>query len=116
MIALNLTDGFKKIRFFLTILMVVCFLLHLQKEVQKFVEAKKTTSIRLEDSTTLKFPAVTICAEQIYNTDNKGITILCFTIQVSDKNIKLELLHMFHIQVNLVFRGLFICEFTYSHL
>ncbi len=73
MTALNLTDGFKKIRFFLTILMVVCFLLHLQKEVQKFVEAKKTTSIRLEDSTTLKFPAVTICAEQIYNTDNKGI-------------------------------------------
>ena len=72
MTTLKLTDGFSKIRLCLTILMAICFLLHLQKEVQKFVEAKKTTSIRLEDSPTLKFPAITICAEQIYNTDNKG--------------------------------------------
>jgi hypothetical protein len=72
MAALDLKDGFSKVRFCLTILMAICFSLHLQKEMQKFMEAKKTTSIRLEDSTTLKFPAVTICAEQIYNTDNKG--------------------------------------------
>jgi hypothetical protein len=72
MAALNLSDGFSKIRLCFTILMAICFLLHLQKEVQKFAEAKKTTSIRVEDSPTLKFPAITICAQQIYNTDKKG--------------------------------------------
>jgi hypothetical protein len=31
---------------------------------QKFMEAKKTTSIRHEDSETLKFPAISICTER----------------------------------------------------
>ncbi len=76
MMALNLTDGFSKVRCCLTIVMTVCFVIHFQKEVKKFFEAKQTTSIRLEDSPTLNFPAITICAEQIFNKDNEGNKLL----------------------------------------
>ena len=64
---LNLNDRFSQIRFLLTIVMLVCFGLHLKKELTKFFDAKTTTAIKLENSLTLKMPAITICAEQVYD-------------------------------------------------
>jgi hypothetical protein len=65
MSTLNLSDRFSQIRFLLTVVMLVCFGLHLKKELTKFFDAKTTTAIKIENSMTLKMPAITICAEQV---------------------------------------------------
>ncbi len=52
--------------------MLVCFCLHLKKELTKFFEAKTTTAIKLENTPTLKMPAITICAEQAYDVNVPG--------------------------------------------
>ncbi len=72
---LNLSDHFSQIRFLLTIVMLVCFGLHLKKELTKFFEAKTTTAIKLENSPTLKMPAITICAEQVYDITVPGFPL-----------------------------------------
>jgi hypothetical protein len=72
MCALNLSDRFSQIRFLLTIIMLVCFCLHLKKELTKFFEAKTTTATKLENTPTLKLPAITICAEQAYDVNVPG--------------------------------------------
>ncbi len=64
---LNLSDRFSKIRLIVTVIMLVCFGLHLKKELTKFFDAKTTTAIKLENRDTLKMPAVTICAEQVFD-------------------------------------------------
>ena len=51
----------------LTVIMLVCFGLHLKKELTKFFDAKTTTAIKVESSPTLKMPTITICAEQAYD-------------------------------------------------
>ena len=56
----------------LTIIMLVCFILHLRKELAKFFEAKTTTAIKLESTPTLEMPAVTICAEQVFDVTAPG--------------------------------------------
>jgi hypothetical protein len=64
---LNLSDRFSQIRLMLTVIMLVCFGLHLKKELTKFFEAKTTTAIKLESTENLKMPAISICAEQIFD-------------------------------------------------
>ncbi len=72
MLPINLHDRFSQIRLFLTIVMLVCFILHLRKELSKFFEAKTTTAIKLENTPTLEMPAITICAEQVFDITAPG--------------------------------------------
>jgi hypothetical protein len=72
MCTFNSSEQFSQIRFLLTIIMLVCFGLHLKKELTKFFEAKTTTAIMLENTPTLKMPAITICAEQAYDVNVPG--------------------------------------------
>jgi hypothetical protein len=73
---LNLSDRFSKIRLIVTVIMLVCFGLHLKKELSKFFDGKTTTAIKLENRDTLKMPAVTICAEQVFDFTVPGLNIL----------------------------------------
>jgi len=61
-----------KIAFLLTIIMLVCFVFHLNKELRKYFEARTTTSIKIENTPTLRMPAITICAEQVYDVTVPG--------------------------------------------
>ncbi len=74
---LNLRDPFSQIHFLLTVLMLVCFGLHLKKELTKFFEAKTTTAIKLEKSLTIKMPAITICAEQVSISPTFYLRLFC---------------------------------------
>ena len=67
MALLNLSDRFNQIHLMLTCIMLVCFGLHLKKELTKFFEAKTTTAIKMENTPNLKMPAITICAEQVFD-------------------------------------------------
>ena len=61
-----------QIRFILTAFLCIGFGLHLYKELSKFFDGKTTTTIRHEQSSAIKLPAITICAEQVYDTSTHG--------------------------------------------
>ena len=61
-----------QIRVILTAFLCIAFALHLHKELSKFFDGKTTTSIRHEQSSAIKPPAITICAEQVYDTSTPG--------------------------------------------
>lgn len=86
---LNLNGRFNKIRFLLTIIMFVCFVFHLNKELTKFFEAKATTTIKVENRPILRMPAITICAEQVYDVTVPGRAIISSILNKSTNTDKI---------------------------
>ena len=75
------------VRLLFTILLSICFVAHIQKELFKFLEARTTTSTSIQESTTLPMPTMAICAEQVLNTSYPGMS--CFTLSHCCKRSKI---------------------------